>query len=252
MEEVVPEEDNLRYLRAAQEAMNGEQYDEVIRSASQVASRSKYHDNARHMQSGAYFHRGIAAVQQERFSQAAADLEQALSLNDDAEERRIITEQLDIVREGPNVQHIQAAQEAVQSEHYDQAIQSASKVARGSTYFSHARRLQATAYFNRGINNAKQEQFDRAEVDLERAIELDDDKEEQNIIKRQLSAVYNAHAVHLVQPREMDFSRSNTFMVGPHEVSYPSYDAKRQAQGLLEKAVNSILTMRPPNKTSEL
>lgn len=100
--ELAPEEDNLRHLRSAKEAYERDRYDQAIQSASQVSPNSQFYSQSRRLLSAAHFHRGVDAVNRSpniiSIIQAEADLEKALSLNEDRKERKLIQEQLNVLR----------------------------------------------------------------------------------------------------------------------------------------------------------
>jgi tetratricopeptide (TPR) repeat protein len=99
MRELAPEEDNLRHLREANEAINEERFDLAITAAEKVAAKSKFRSNARHVLAGAYFRRGVAAANNEKFESAHTDLERSLGFCDEAKDKAIIRKQLDVVRQ---------------------------------------------------------------------------------------------------------------------------------------------------------
>ena len=82
--ELAPEEDNLWYMRSAREAYDKDRYDQAIQNAAHVSSTSQFYSQARYLQSGSYFQRGIQAAKEaidgsgstrgEKLDQAVADL----------------------------------------------------------------------------------------------------------------------------------------------------------------------------------
>lgn len=98
MKELAPEEDNLRHLKAATEAMDKENYNQAIAAAEKIGAKSKFHARSRSIRAGAHFRRGINSANDGRLAAAEVDLESALSFIDGAEERKIIQKQLDICR----------------------------------------------------------------------------------------------------------------------------------------------------------
>jgi tetratricopeptide (TPR) repeat protein len=118
MEELAPEQDNLKHLKAAEQAMKKNQHDAVIRSASQIPVRSKFHANARSLASAAHFHRGVESYKNKNLSAAVSDLERSLDLNDTPEERKVITRQLEVVRQS---EALQGFSEAMESENWPEA-----------------------------------------------------------------------------------------------------------------------------------
>lgn len=240
MEEIAPEEDNLRYLREAQEAFEKARYDRAIKSASQVSAQSKFQRDARRLQSGAHFYRGIAAAKQERFDRAESDLKRALELNDNREEREIISRQLEVVKEGDNVRYLQSAQKAMQKELYDQAIKGASQISTQSRYHDEARRLQSAAYFQRGVAAAKQEQFDKAEMDLKRALDLNDDRREREIIASQLEIIQqNRTGYELKQALDRrNWSKAEQILRNALK-EQPSQQVRRELESQLSHVLNA-------------
>ncbi|MCD6486972.1 MAG: hypothetical protein J7K35_06580 [Syntrophobacterales bacterium] len=99
MKEYAPEEDNLRSLKSAREVLDKERYDQAIKYAAEVSTGSRFHGSACRVQSSAFFHRGMNAANKERFDDAVKDLEHALKLNDDNEDRKVISKQLEILRQ---------------------------------------------------------------------------------------------------------------------------------------------------------
>jgi tetratricopeptide (TPR) repeat protein len=189
MEELAPEEENIKHMRGAQEALEEERYDQAIEKAARVLKRSKYIGSARRLQSAAYFYRGITHAEKRQFDKAEGDLREALKLSENPEEREIISRQLEAVVEGDNIRLMNEAQDAMEAEKYGECIEGASKVSTHSKYYGHARRLQSLAYFRRGIAEANQEQFDAAEASLKKALDLNDDAKEQKTIKEQIEAL---------------------------------------------------------------
>ena len=98
MQELAPEEDNLRNLRVANEGMEKDRYDQSIAAAEKIGAKSKFHDRGRRILAGAHFRRAIAAANEEKFAPAEVDLERSLSFCDDAKEREIISKQLGVIR----------------------------------------------------------------------------------------------------------------------------------------------------------
>lgn len=94
IEELTLEEENLRHLRNAEKEFEEERYDRAIQAASQVSLQSKFSNRARNLQAVAYFHQGINAVNQERFVEAETCLKNALELNNNKKERKVIQMQL--------------------------------------------------------------------------------------------------------------------------------------------------------------
>jgi tetratricopeptide (TPR) repeat protein len=94
LEGLAPDEDDLRHLKTAKEAMDKGRFDDVIAHAAKVGNESKYAGQGRSLHSAAYFRRGIAAAERENFSNALSDLRQALTLNGDPKEQAIIRKQI--------------------------------------------------------------------------------------------------------------------------------------------------------------
>lgn len=99
MQELAPEEDNLRHLREGNDALNQERFDSAIASAEKVDAKSKFHSNARHMLAGACFRRGIASMNAEKFDAALTDLHRSHAYCDDAKDKATIARQIEIVRQ---------------------------------------------------------------------------------------------------------------------------------------------------------
>jgi tetratricopeptide (TPR) repeat protein len=98
MKELAPEEDNLRYLKAASEALDKENFSQAIAAAEKVRAQSKFYARGRAICAGAHFRRGINSANDGKLPAAEADLQAALSFADGAEERTIIQKQLDVCR----------------------------------------------------------------------------------------------------------------------------------------------------------
>jgi len=79
MQEMAPEEDNIRIMEVAEQAFKDEWYDQVIREASRIPKTSKLFNQARFTLSLAYLGRGIKADNLER---AESDLRRALEFCD--------------------------------------------------------------------------------------------------------------------------------------------------------------------------
>lgn len=97
--EWAPEEANLRHMQTARASLEAERFDQAITSAGRVPARSKLHEQARRLQSGAYFQRSIAAYKDQNLERAEADLGQALAFNDNPKEQELIRKQLQILRQ---------------------------------------------------------------------------------------------------------------------------------------------------------
>jgi tetratricopeptide (TPR) repeat protein len=246
MSELAPEEDTLRLLRTANEAMEMERFDEAIAHAGKVAKSSRFAKNARQLQSNAHFRRGIKlANQQQQFEHAERDLEAALRLSEQADDRTFIAEQLAVVRqasgtvwyreavdladkgelraaldrvgkaakacpgeeafqklhremselapEEDNLRLLRNANEAMEMERFDGAIAHAGKVPESSRFAKNARQVQSTAYFRRGIKLAnEQQQFEKAEPDLEAALWFSELADDRTFIAEQLAVVRQA------------------------------------------------------------
>ena len=93
-EEIAPEEENIRVLKLAEEALEKEQFDQAIREASRVPSSSKLSKQATALLAGAHFRRGITVANKGNHAKGEEDLRKALKLINDAEARKIIAEQL--------------------------------------------------------------------------------------------------------------------------------------------------------------
>jgi tetratricopeptide (TPR) repeat protein len=99
MEELAPEEDNLRYMRSASEHFDKERYDSSISDALLVSRSSRYYAQAQTLQSAAYFARGIAYAKRKQYDMAVTDLERSLAANGNNNERKIISEQLEVLKQ---------------------------------------------------------------------------------------------------------------------------------------------------------
>ncbi|NUO80101.1 hypothetical protein HUU05_08495 [candidate division KSB1 bacterium] len=100
MEEYAPEENNLRNLKNAREAMDRGNHEQAIQHAAKVSSKSKFYQNACRIQSGAYFHLAISlANNQQDFAKALDKMERALELNSYPEDRNVIAQQLEQLKQ---------------------------------------------------------------------------------------------------------------------------------------------------------
>jgi tetratricopeptide (TPR) repeat protein len=97
MEELAPEEENLRNLKEANEALNEDRYDQAIGTAIEIPGNSKFYENAQQLLSAAFFHRGISSANNEHYNDAEKDLRKALELNDDTNAKKIISKQLSVI-----------------------------------------------------------------------------------------------------------------------------------------------------------
>jgi tetratricopeptide (TPR) repeat protein len=109
LEELAPEEDALRELHAARDAYDRDRYDEVIRRCTNVPSDSSFASHARRLRSAAHFNRAINAANESRLDAAIRDLEEALAASDNPEEQKIISRQLDMIRQASTGSAIQDA-----------------------------------------------------------------------------------------------------------------------------------------------
>jgi tetratricopeptide (TPR) repeat protein len=90
----VGEEQNIGPVRKAQEAMGRDDYDTAIQQAEKVAPSSRYAGEARHLRSVALFQRARQAAKNKRPDDAVRDLKAALELNQNPEERAVLTSTL--------------------------------------------------------------------------------------------------------------------------------------------------------------
>lgn len=135
MAEYAPEEDNIRHLKSARQAYERKQYDQTIRSASKLSSKSKFHGDACRLQSAAYFHRGIDSANQQHFDQAISDIEDALRLSDHPEDRKVISQQLDVLQQAQIANKVNQAFK-------NQNWREAEKILRGELKKSHSQKLK--------------------------------------------------------------------------------------------------------------
>lgn len=185
-EELAPEEDNLRSLKQAQEAFEEDDYKRAIVCSSKVKANSEYAEQSRRLRSACHFHLGIEAANDEKIEEAKTQLKKALALNDDEEESKIISSQLEAVSELNNVKSLSEAQQAMEDKDYDLAIEKGKWVLSSSKYHKHARHLLSAAYFNRAVEAGKKGDYFSAGRDLDFALRFNDDEEERSVIRKQM------------------------------------------------------------------
>jgi tetratricopeptide (TPR) repeat protein len=198
MEKLAPEEDNLRHLHRGREFLDDDNFDQAIQYCNKVTRQSSFYGQARQMLSGAYFQRGIASANQRNFENAVADLAKSLEMNDKPDERKIISQQLALVKQAVDGHWIADGQAALDAEDFNEAIHQASQVPTSSSHYHNAQALLSVSYFKRGIAAANQRNFTQAEEDLEKALELNSNNQERKIISEQLEqmrAVARTHTL---------------------------------------------------------
>lgn len=87
MQELAPEEDNIRILEAAEQAFTDKHLDKAIQEASRIPATSQLIGRARTILSAAHFGRGIEASNAKNFERAVSELRKSFAFlqSDDAE-----------------------------------------------------------------------------------------------------------------------------------------------------------------------
>jgi tetratricopeptide (TPR) repeat protein len=190
LDELAPEEDNLRNIRAAGDCFEQKKFDEAISKAILVSSSSRYYGQSQILLSDVYFVRGMEYAKKEQYDLAVRDLESSLAANVNKDKKKIILEQLEVQKynslEGGNLRNIRIARELLEQKQFDEAISKAILVSRSSQNYEQAQNLLSTSYFARGVEYAKKEQYDLAVRDLENSLAANVNREEQKIISEQL------------------------------------------------------------------
>ena len=97
MEEMAPEEDNLRLIKQVEEARENEKFDLAIQYAQRVPKSSQHFEYARQLQAKAHFQRGITTANKGNLIKGEEDLRHALKICTDADVQKKIKEQLSVV-----------------------------------------------------------------------------------------------------------------------------------------------------------
>jgi hypothetical protein len=97
MEEMAPEEENIRLCKQAEEALDKEQFDLVIQHAQRIPRSSRRFGYASELQTVAYFRRGIINANNGNLIQGEEDLRYALKIATEADVQKRIKEQLSLV-----------------------------------------------------------------------------------------------------------------------------------------------------------
>ncbi len=96
MEKMAPEEDNIRLIEQAKEALRQGQYNQVIQYTSGVPKSSQSFYEASNLQAMAYLQRGIAIINYGDLARGEADIEYALMICSDMEMQKDIKKQLSV------------------------------------------------------------------------------------------------------------------------------------------------------------
>jgi tetratricopeptide (TPR) repeat protein len=95
MQELAPEEDNVRIISVAEKAFKDERFDQAIKEASRITKTSKLFDRACTILSVAHLGRGMGALKNKNPESAEGDLRKALEFyNGDDDEARYAIKQL--------------------------------------------------------------------------------------------------------------------------------------------------------------
>lgn len=97
LEEMAPEQENIRLRKRSEEALLQDRFDEAIRLASGIPSTSKVHKAARELLSIAYCNRGIQKANDGNLTQGETDLRNALRYADQPELSKKAKEQLSVL-----------------------------------------------------------------------------------------------------------------------------------------------------------
>lgn len=90
MEELAPEEDNMRVIERAEEFLKKERFSQAISEASRIPKGSLLFKRACSILSLAHFARGMEAVKADKLEKGEEDLRRSLELNEDDETRQTI------------------------------------------------------------------------------------------------------------------------------------------------------------------
>lgn len=198
MEELAPEEEAIRYFKTAQENMSQEDFSAAISSADRVPTESKYFAQAKQLRSAAHFRTGAEAASNKRFTDAVKHLELSLTLNDSAEETRIIRDQLQAVL-------FQQGIDAANNQRFSQASSCLEAALRQNPKSEHAPLIReqlealAEAALHHSVYQATEKgRWDDAANLLRTAIAGAKDGKRRKELNSHLSQVLNAHAVKLL------------------------------------------------------
>jgi tetratricopeptide (TPR) repeat protein len=156
-------------------------------------------DDVRTCRSVTYARHAEKLADDGRFREAKTLLDKALKLSpDDPQLHEFALQLTDLVKEEANLRHLRAANEAMESEDYDRAINSASQVASSSRFASNADNIRVGALFRRAIKAFEEKRFNAAATELRKLLDGKLAATERSTIRRQLAVVLNTQAVGLV------------------------------------------------------
>lgn len=122
MEELVPEEDNARLLKEAEEALAKNLFDQALQNIKRVPSTSRLNKRARQLHIATYYRHGIACTNLGQLERAEKYLRQALELDAEHENNKMITQQLSTVLTLVALKHIEEAKNASQKNNLTKAM----------------------------------------------------------------------------------------------------------------------------------
>lgn len=187
----------MKQMDRAIECMQQKKYDEGYEILNSIEEQVKDQEadmaQINQARSILYFNHANNLANDGKFREALTLANKSLQLMpQQVEIQKLVDEMEEYAPEENNLNHLKAARESMDKERYDYAIKSAEKVHSDSRFYSDATRLQALAYFQRGIDRFKKERFDKAIDDLEISLTLLYKKEEQKVVIEQLEIVRQA------------------------------------------------------------
>ncbi|EFH89904.1 hypothetical protein [Ktedonobacter racemifer] len=122
MEELVPEEDNARLLKEAEEALAKNFFDQALQNIARVPSTSRLSRRARQLHITAYYQHGITCTNLGQLEKAEKYLRQALELDTEHENNKMITQQLSTVLTQMALKHVEEGKNTSTENHLARAM----------------------------------------------------------------------------------------------------------------------------------
>ena len=184
-------------LKTAMECLETGKYEEARRILDGVEETSEDNDALRaevtRARAVACFREGRSLARDGRFKDALKLARQASSLQPGEEVLADFEKQMEeYAPEETVLRHLRTAQEALEADRYEEALRSVVRVERRSKFHAQALRLRSAAHFYLGIAAAKEDDLDGSRKQLESALELSEDPQDQAIIEKQIEQVDKA------------------------------------------------------------
>ena len=197
--ELLEETNAELYVKPAIEYAEAKQFDKAYQALAVVEQKVNDTKTVDAVRAMVYFLHANALAEEGKYREALARGRQAAQFNPTEEVIREFNAGMEALSlEEDNLRLIVKAEEAVKNERFNEAIQDASRIPKTSLLHKRANDVLALAYFARGMETVQSGNFDKAEGDLRRSLELNEDDEARKVIKNTLAGVLNARAVNLI------------------------------------------------------